>query len=156
MNFTSLLTVQIKTIFSDMAKIRNSWRMWSFAKKPYKSDLQKCLLPYVGISKKMAMNQIKPEVLTHFADIDKNFKSLSKPRYMSLWIYLICTGSYNGGKDKSYFYKLNPRNPWEYCKTYCKILFQSVTLSNFWLYVRKELSQLVSNVVLIIRERKLA
>jgi hypothetical protein len=100
----------------------------------------------------MAMNQIKPEVLSHFADTDKNFKSFSKPRYMPLRIYLICTGSYNGGKDKSYFYKPNPWNPREYCNTFCKILFQSVTLPNFWLYVRKELSQLVSNIVLIIRE----
>jgi len=32
----------------------------------------------------MAMNQIKFAVLAHFADIDKNFKSLSKPQYMSL------------------------------------------------------------------------
>jgi len=85
----------------------------------------------------MAMNQIKLDVLTHFTDIDKNFKLLSKPQYISLWIYLKCTGSYNRGKDKSYFYKPNPRNPWEYCNTSCKILFQSVTLLNFWLYVRK-------------------
>jgi len=48
---------------------------------------------------KTAMNQIIPEVLTHFADNDKNFQSLYKPQYMSLCIYLKCTGSYNRGND---------------------------------------------------------